>query len=402
MKLRTLSVACVVLLLAACSTPTPLPVVTPVSPTPAAEPLPEPVAPPPVKPSTPPARVVVPAPVPQLSDAAGRALLSALLPASMPGRKGWVDDISGAFRALKIPYTPENFCAAAAVIEQESSWQADPVVPGLPKIVWGKIEERAARYHLPMPLVKAGLLKPSRDGRSYKARIDSLRTETEMNALYEEMASEARSIGLPVGMHNPIRTGGPMQVSVEFAEGHVRAWPYPYTHSGPLRQEVFSRRGGTYFGIAMLLQYPAPYSDMVYRFADYNAGRYSSRNAAVQEILARLTGQRLMLDGDLLRYDENSRPSGQTSASQKALYTLAGRLGMNRSEIDRDLAREKYSDFADTRLYQRLYAIAGPAAPRARLPGIDLKSPKITRKLTTAWFAQRVDGRYRTCLARKP
>ena len=34
------------------------------------------------------------------------------------------------------------------------------------------------------------------------------------------------------------------------------------------------------------------------------------------------------------------------------------------------------------------------------MPQIDLKSPKISRKLTTEWFARRVEGRYRSCLAR--
>jgi len=34
------------------------------------------------------------------------------------------------------------------------------------------------------------------------------------------------------------------------------------------------------------------------------------------------------------------------------------------------------------------------------IPRIDLHSPKITRPLTTEWFARRVDERYQRCLAR--
>ncbi|WP_031296192.1 DUF1615 family protein, partial [Pseudogulbenkiania ferrooxidans] len=76
---------------------------------------------------------------------ASRAFIAAAVPGNARDRQGWIADIDGAFRHLQIPATADNACALAAVIEQESSWQADPAVPGLPKIVWGKIEERAHR-----------------------------------------------------------------------------------------------------------------------------------------------------------------------------------------------------------------------------------------------------------------
>ena len=73
------------------------------------------------------------------------------------------------------------------------------------------------RYHIPSLLVTAALKKSSPDGRSYENRIAALRTEREMNTLFNDMLSE-----LPLGKElfsgfNPIRTGGPMQVSVSFA-----------------------------------------------------------------------------------------------------------------------------------------------------------------------------------------
>jgi hypothetical protein len=68
------------------------------------------------------------------------------------------------------------------------------------------------------------------------------------------------------------------------------------------------------------------------------------------------------------------------------------------------LEQGERADFDQTQLYRRLFALAEKIErkplPRAVLPGIDLKSPKITRHLTTAWFAKRVDERRQRCVAR--
>jgi hypothetical protein len=336
---------------------------------------------------------------------AGRALLDRLLPKGIPARKAWFDNVFASFTQLRIPYSPQYFCAVLAVAEQESSYNPDPVVPNLSAIVWKQIDDHRRKYMIPSFVIDAAMMKRSPDGRTYKERVNALRTKREMNKLYEDMARE-----LPYGQDmalqkNPIRDGGPMQVSVAFAQTQIRAWPYPYSYSD-LRDEVFSLRGSVYFGTAILLQYAAPYDKMIYRFADYNAGRYSSRNAAFQAAVARISGQKLALDGDLMLYSNKMDRifSGATSDTQRALSTMTGRLQMSPAEIVRDLKQEKLSTFEQTPLFQRVFAMAdrqaGHRVPREQIPQIVLVSPKFTHKLSTEWFANKVNGHYRACLAR--
>lgn len=68
------------------------------------------------------------------------------------------------------------------------------------------------------------------------------------------------------------------------------------------------------------------------------------------------------------------------------------------------LERGNRLDFNETDLFERVFTLAesraGRSLPQAMIPGIKLDSPKITRELTTAWFATRVDDRYRRCMAR--
>lgn len=326
-----------------------------------------------------------------------RAELMRLLPAKATDRAGWAEDIQTAFQAQGIEPSKRNLCAVLAVTEQESTFNADPQVPQLGRIAREEINRRAARVHVPKVLVDGALQTPSGNGKTYAQRLLAVRTERQLSELYDEVIARVPLGRTLLGGLNPVHTGGPMQVSIDFAEKHAQA--YPYERHGSVRQEVFTRRGGMYFGIAHLLGYPAHYERQLYRFADFNAGWYASRNAAFQAALSKVTGVDLALDGDLI-----APGSIMPGTTEKAARRLGRQLGLRNPQIRSQLEQGTELGFEDTRLYEEVFALAdakaGRALPRAVLPGIELKSPKITRKLTTAWFAERVDARYERCMNR--
>jgi hypothetical protein len=338
-------------------------------------------------------------PEPQIDPDVARAHIAKLLPNTVANKQGWAIDIFAAFESLKLQSTTENVCAVLAVAQQESNLQADPAVPGLPDIARKEINSRADRYHIPQTVVYLALQLSSPNGKTYNERIDSASTEKDLSDLFEDFIGS-----VPLGKRlfadwNPVRTGGPMQVSVAYAEAHVKEKPYPYPIAESIRQEVFTRRGGLYFGIAHLFDYDVRYDDMVYRFADYNAGHYASRNAAFQNAVNILTHAKLATDGDLLLEGEHEN---EPSSTELAVRRIAAKLNMDEAAIRRDLEREKDASFANTKLYKRVFDLADEGRkqplPRATLPKIKLQSAKITRNLTTEWFAKRVDQRYEQCI----
>jgi hypothetical protein len=170
-------------------------------------------------------------------------------------------------------------------------------------------------------------------------------------------------------------------------------------------QPVLQLPGACRWRAAHLLDYEAPYGrEMIYRFADFNAGHYASRNAAFQQAVSLASGRKLDLDGDLtLPGATTSTPPGQT---ETALHEIAPALGLDAAQIRRELLRSEEPGFERSALHTKAFALAeqraGKKLPRAVLPRIELHSPKITRRLTTEWFAKRVDERYQRCLQRNP
>ncbi|VVQ31132.1 hypothetical protein PS943_02228 [Pseudomonas fluorescens] len=335
--------------------------------------------------------------LPARKPAEVKAEIVRLLPAQTADRQGWATDIYAAFAAQSIYPSTQNLCSVLAVTEQESTFQVDPPVPGLGKIAREEIDRRADKVHIPDLLVSGALLVSSPNGKSYRDRLNAARSEKELSAIFDDFIGMVPMGRTLFGGFNPVHTGGPMQVSIDFAEQQAKTYPYPV--DGSIRHEVFSRRGGLYFGIAHLLGYPVSYKQPLYRFADFNAGWYASRNAAFQNAVSRASGIPLALDGDLVRYD-----SIMPGTTELAVRTLGKQLGMRNPTLRDQLEEGKNFAFEDTQLYARVFDLAekaeGRPLPRAVLPGIALQSPKITRKLTTAWFAKRVDERYQRCMAR--
>jgi hypothetical protein len=338
-----------------------------------------------------------------ISAEQGRALVTRLLPDHVKDRNGWAVDIYAALAVLDIPPTADNVCAVIAVTDQESTFSVDPPVPGLAAIARKEIDRQRASAGIPQLVLDAALALPSSNGQSYADRLARVRTEHELSDLFDDFIGRVPLGKSFLAERNPVRTGGPMQVAIAFAQAHAEGQGYPYPIEGSIRDEVFTRRGGMYFGIAHLLDYPASYDRMIYRFADFNAGHYASRNAAFQQAVTQVSGVPLTLDGDLLRY-EGGRPLAEPGNTELAVRSLARRLDMSSRDIRRDLEQATGAAFERTPLYARLFALADRAAgkplPRAVLPRIPLKSPKITRPLTTEWFANRVETRYRQCLRR--
>src|SRR5271156_6291476 len=122
-----------------------------------------------------------PGSAPAVSPIEPRGLIEKSLPHTVTDRSGWTTDMYAAFTVLTITPNRENVCAVVAVIEQESGFQVDPVIPGLGAIARGEINRRAERAHVPVMMINSVLALKSSDGHTYGDRIDNARTEKQLS-----------------------------------------------------------------------------------------------------------------------------------------------------------------------------------------------------------------------------
>jgi len=200
---------------------------------------------------------------------------------------------------------------------------------------------------------------------------------------------------------NPITTAGSMQVSVAFSEELAKK----QEHGQGVRDELYTRAGGVHYGTARLLGYRAGYERAIFRFADYNAGLYSSRNAAFQAQLAALTNLPLTFDGDLLAYGPRGDPRPEQSRTLLALVAFRARYAPEISDwqLHREVRLEKDAGFEQTAIWHAVRKAYEERfhrpPPYARLPDVAIRSPKMRSERSTAWFARSVDSHYQRCMA---
>ena len=349
-----------------------------------------------------------------------------VIPARVNDRQSWAQDIFDIMQELSIPKTKQNVCSVVAVVDQESNFVADPTVPGLGEKAVQEINSRLKeKFEAKLGETIGGTVaeyfedvlknQPSPEN-NYMSQMRKVKTERELDLLYREifdymskhyhvsaLTGAAKLVGQDIGEKmNPITTLGSMQVHINYAKEHKR-------QSGSiaeLRNDLYTQYGGLYYGIHRLMKYPADYDKAIYRFADYNSGMYSSRNAAFQRMLNAMTKTEISLDGDLLLYTKNGDIKATQSQTEKELIAIFAQnnILVTPRQIRSDLKKEKEKSFEDTQTYlavQKLYQNKTKKEPiYATMPQVVISGPKLSRDYNTNWFASRVNGRYETCMQR--
>ena len=349
-----------------------------------------------------------------------------VIPARVHERQSWAQDIADIMQQLSIPTTKQNVCSIVAVVDQESNFVANPVVAGLGHTAVKEIDSRLQeKFEDKLGKTIGGTMaqyfenvlknQPTPEN-SYLKQMAKVKTEEELDVLYRQIFDDmskryhvsaltgaAKLIGQDIGEKmNPITTLGSMQVHINYAKDHKRQ----SGSTAALRDDLYTQYGGLYYGIHRLMVYPAHYDEAIYRFADYNSGMYSSRNAAFQKMLGIIQNKDLDLDGDLLLYSKEGRPQSSLSQSEKetiAAFT-ANKVLVTPRQIRADLKKEKAQEFEDTQTYlavQKLYQAKTHQEPiYAVMPEVIISGPKLSRDYNTHWYASRVNGRYETCMQR--
>ncbi len=327
----------------------------------------------------------------------------------------WARAVRSGLTAAGRPVDEDHVCQVLAIIEQESGYDADPEVAGLAGIVERELEtELKAKLGFLADEVASAVLDVAPEGeeKTFRQQLHEVRTERDLDELFQAIVAHQEARAPAVGTVvralaprlverlNPVSTAGSMQVKVGWAQAHeVSKGMEPEA----VRALMYTVEGGVRYGTLRLFE-TASYPEPIHRFADFNAGPYASRNAALQEQLSVLEGVELVRDGDLLAYNGRGKPvREQRGETYGTVMGFLAERGVGEKQGRKDLELEKSAELEGTStwaLVKEAYREEHGEPAYAVVPKVQLDSPKLTGAWTTASFAERVQRRYEDCRKR--
>ena len=317
-------------------------------------------------------------------------------------RDEWAVSISNALKAIKLKPTQDNVCAVISIIAQESTFQIRPQVPNIGDILLNNIESLKNKGFLWKVGINVRLNQERKEGVTFLNDIKNLTSEYDLEEWYKDFTkhnmTEPILNKMGKSVDDVVATAGSMQVSISYAKKFLDT---QRLNVGDIRRYLNTRDGGVLVGTAHLLDYDKDYSNWVYVFADYNAGRYASRNAGFQKMVSSLSKIELDFDGDILIY------KGKKHATKSKTFYAIIKLLKDRGEVAdeehifKGLLSEKESRFINEDVYKivsKIHQNKYGYTIKEEIPKIALKSQKFKRALSTEWFAKRVYDRFKKCM----
>ncbi|MEW6350893.1 MAG: DUF1615 family protein [Thermodesulfobacteriota bacterium] len=294
-------------------------------------------------------------------------------------RSEWTDAIIGAVERNELPVCKELLGLVACLVAIESGFHADPLAvdpaggQDMSKLLQRAEEELRAKYgaFLSIPPIPA---MSERYKQEYVPLLLACRTEGEIEKVADRIAQEVRKDMASVPdvvkrvadkglarLTSVVRTKGSMQLNFNRARQVMTERGEQFTDQ-ELSDYMYTTAGGVDVGVAALkstfVQYAAECGnsgDLAWLFfvgMDYHYGPFTSRNVVEQLRICDLSGRNLQLDGDLLHYGEEGKPSEKPSETLNA--ALAALPGFGRTTVMDAFLLEKDPHYRYTDLHREL------------------------------------------------
>jgi len=316
---------------------------------------------------------------PAAAEWLGRFLSSPPLNCPVREQGPWIEAIVASVERNGLPLCKEITALVACIICIESGFHVDP-----PAVDRSRGEDMAAildraekelrdKFGSVLSLPPVPKLYEKYRAKFYP-KLLACRTEGDVDMVARSVAKDLRNEASTLPefirkivfkeidkVQNVVRTKGSMQLNFPKARQLMRDRGERFTDED-LCDYMYTMNGGVDVGVAalkpMFIQYAARYgtrgnlSWLFFVGMDYHYGPFSSRNMMEQIRIRDLSGKKISLDGDFIRYDDKARPVERVSETMQAAMTICP--DKTASWIFRAFSLEKDPHYIYTDLHKAL------------------------------------------------